>query len=86
MVVIPAPVDNVSPPIALGHVVLLARGAHPKRAPRPALVVLPQVDLCGMDSVATSPSRETRGLSDDHEDGVEATSHRSDGVDATTST
>ena len=84
---IPAPVNDVSPSVTLGHVVLLARGAHAERAPGPALVVLPQIDLCGIDAVATSlrPCGETRRLSDDHEDGVEATRHRSDGVDATTS-
>ena len=37
-------VDDVSPPITLRHVVFLTRGSHPKSAPRPALVVLPQVN------------------------------------------
>ena len=41
--------------------------------------------LCGTDAVATWPPyiHETRGLSCDHEDAIDATWHRDDAVDAT---
>ena len=40
---IPPPVDNVSPPITLRDIIFLTGRPHPERAPRPALVVLPQI-------------------------------------------
>ena len=46
VIVVSPTIYDISSSIALRHVVLLARGAHAERAPRPALVVLPQVDLC----------------------------------------
>ena len=41
--------------------------------------------LCGTDAVAELFSRETRRVSDGHADGVAATRHRVDAIDATTS-
>ena len=43
MIMIPAPVDNVSPSITLRDIIFLTGRPHPKRAPRPPLVVLPQI-------------------------------------------